>query len=118
MSQPKILIRFNEKWEPVTESGCWIWTGARNPRGYGKMCIGPRASVKYIDAHRLSYMLHIGEIPDGHVVMHTCDNPSCVNPAHLKLGTQKDNLADRDAKGRRSFRQRGRYGPGVKYATT
>lgn len=51
-------------------------------------------------AHRLSFELHNGPVPDDQVVMHTCDNPACVNPAHLRVGTQIENICDRDAKGR------------------
>lgn len=94
-------IRF---WKYVDKSGdCWIWTGARYPAGYG--AFGPKGTGA-MGAHRYSWMLAHGEIPDGLSVLHKCDVRCCVNPAHLFLGTQKDNIADMVAKGRR----RGRTG--------
>ena len=93
---PKQLI---ERWSiPVTESGCWLWLGVLNNRGgYGKI----RYKGRVFSAHRFSWMAANGtEIPSGLCVMHKCDTPSCVNPDHLKLGTQTENMADRDRKGR------------------
>jgi len=75
---------------PVTESGCWLWLGSKMPRGYGQIQF---LGKKYY-AHRLSFEAYKGHIPDGHVVRHTCDEPSCVNPDHLLSGTQKDNTQD------------------------
>jgi hypothetical protein len=85
-------------WAKVAKSdGCWLWTGARWGNGYGTF-----APDRYHPtcAHRYAYELTYGPIPDGHVVMHSCDNPQCVRPDHLSIGTQKDNLADMRAKGR------------------
>lgn len=76
---------------------CWGWTG-HTSSGYG-VVTGHRGQVK---AHRFSYELHCGPIPDGLHVLHECDNPPCCNPAHLFLGTQIDNVADMIAKGRNS----------------
>ena len=78
----------------VTE--CWHWTGATNDFGYGRMTSGGRLQV----AHRLSWQAFKGQIPDGQYVLHKCDNPSCINPDHLWLGTYSDNLRDAWAKGR------------------
>lgn len=82
---------------------CWIWTGADDGRtsrgeGYGKFKYGE----KYIRAHRVAYMITKGDIGEGLVIMHKCDNPKCVNPDHLKPGTHADNMADKMAKGRGS----------------
>ena len=79
-------------------SGCWIWTGSLNTGGYGQ--IKQARSNKKILAHRLSYQINRGPIPDGAVVLHKCDNTRCVNPDHLFLGTQSDNMLDAMRKGR------------------
>jgi len=78
-----------------TES-CWIWIGAKKPTGYGNFFL----NGKYIGAHCASYLLHVGEIDKGQIVCHSCDNPSCINPCHLFLGTPKDNMDDMKLKGR------------------
>lgn len=80
------------------EDGCWRWTGATSPDGYGKW--RDRGTRKILSAHRLMYEMEVGPIPPGMVVMHTCDCPPCVNPAHLRVGTQQDNLRDMASKGR------------------
>jgi hypothetical protein len=82
---------------PEPNSGCWLWLGQTNPKGYGRVTYEKQGWV----AHRLFYTLAYGPIHDDLIVMHTCDTPSCVNPAHLVLGTHKDNAEDRDRKGRR-----------------
>ena len=92
--------RFDEKYEPVTESGCWIWTACSNGDGYGLIAINSQPSR----AHRVSWSLHKGIIPDGVNVLHKCDNPSCVNPDHLFLGTQQDNVTDMIQKNRHNHR--------------
>lgn len=87
-------------WDSVQKSdGCWLWTGERDANGYGLTSKG-----KYADrAHRLSYILSHGEITDGLWVLHRCDNPPCVRPDHLWLGTAKDNTADMIKKGRKAI---------------
>ena len=103
-----LLQRFEDKYIPVTESGCWLWIGATNPAGYGKMGIRvDRNKYRYIDSHRISHILFKGEIPEGIQVLHQCDNPSCVNPEHLFLGTQVNNMQDMISKGRRVLAQNG-----------
>ncbi len=77
--------------------GCWHWTGACSTHGYGRF----RFRSKPCYAHRVALTVLAGiEIPAGLLVMHSCDNPSCVNPAHLSVGTQTDNMRDASAKGR------------------
>ncbi len=82
--------------------GCWEWNLALNPNGYGKVQIKRAGHVVAIAAHRISYELMIGQIPAGLCVCHHCDNPACVRPDHLFLGTQMDNMKDMQAKGRSS----------------
>lgn len=80
------------------KNNCWEWTGGKNKCGYGVSCFGG----KRILAHRLSYLAFCGEIPINLLVCHRCDNTSCVNPEHLFVGTAKDNMNDRDKKGRQA----------------
>jgi hypothetical protein len=86
-----IIERFEEKFIPVPEIGCWLWEAATFKDGYGAF----RANGKQNRAHRFSYQLYRGEIPDGALVRHKCHVPSCVNPDHLLLGTVADNVGDK-----------------------
>ena len=83
------------KFVKKTES-CWEWIGAKNERGYGVFTKN-RTNIK---AHRFSWELVYGKINGGMFICHSCDNPSCVNPNHLFIGNQKDNMADCKSKGR------------------
>ncbi len=77
-------------------SGCWFWTGSDNTQGYGII----RRGARRLMAHRVAYELFIGKIPSGMLVCHHCDNPPCVRPDHLFIGTAKDNIRDCVSKGR------------------
>lgn len=81
---------FENKYTPEPNTGCWIWTDALGGKGYGK--------------HRKAYKLYNGPVPAALQVRHTCDNKWCVNPAHLKIGTQRDNEADKRARGRQPYK--------------
>lgn len=89
-------IEENSCFEALT--GCLLWTGSLDAYGYGQV----KLVINKLDkkAHRLSWQMHRGLIPDGMVVRHTCDTPACINPDHLEIGTQLDNIADRVARGR------------------
>ncbi len=83
-------------------SGCWIWTGSKNEKGYGKIGVWNANSDSATYTHRLSYTLFCGLIPDGMFVCHRCDNPACCNPVHLFIGTNEDNVRDMVSKERNS----------------
>ena len=84
----------------LNENGCWIFLGCLNSDGYGNIRVGDHT----YGAHRVSYEAFKGPIPKGVSVLHTCDTPACVNPEHLFLGTQQDNVTDMITKGRQNFR--------------
>lgn len=97
-------IKTNEEkfWSKVNKLGpedCWEWLGAKHPTGYGKLWIILDKRVCK-PSHHVSLILSGIHIPEGSVVMHSCDNPSCVNPKHLKVGSQQENIQDKLRKGR------------------
>jgi len=98
MSSNHVMTR-REKFEALftVTPGCWNWQGWRNRQAYGEFIgFGERL------AHRVAYVLYVGPIPEGLCILHSCDNPSCVNPAHLSPGTRTKNLADMTRRGRRA----------------
>jgi hypothetical protein len=101
------IASFWSKVDKLSEDGCWIWTRAKDQNGYGKW-------IHNIKVHRFSFYLHNGFIPKfkykgKSLIMHTCDNPSCVNPKHLLLGTNAENSLD--AKNKNRLPQKGNTGP-------
>lgn len=95
----------------IDANGCWLWAGARDKGGYGVIRIGSRAKASPIKcgnkrAHRISYAIFVGPLPEGMCVCHRCDVPACINPERLFLGTDAENHADRNAKGRQARGER------------
>jgi hypothetical protein len=87
-------------WRQVQKgAGCWLWLGLCDTNGYGRLFIGPEAGNE-MKAHRFSWELHCGPIPEDQMALHQCDTPPCVNYAHLYLGTNTDNMRDRARRGR------------------
>jgi len=83
-----VVTRFDERYIPEPMSGCWLWLGSVNGKGYGRLY----SNGKLVLAHRFSYELHVGPIPTGLVMDHLCRNSYCVNPAHLEPVTQRENV--------------------------
>lgn len=105
---PSALERFHASYRVDEASGCWVWIGQIIRAGYGNFNFAKR---KFF-AHRASWEIHNGPIPEGLLICHHCDNPPCCNPGHLFLGTRSDNVQDAMAKGR--MRWKGAPQPGTK----
>ncbi|MBY6005380.1 HNH endonuclease [Salipiger bermudensis] len=94
------LCEFERFWMNVSVSeGCWEWTAGKDPNGYGRFAIKETPNL----AHRVSWRLAHGEDPGPKHVLHSCDNPGCVRPSHLRLGTHDDNMADKMSRGRHVY---------------
>lgn len=98
----KLRERFEAKFIPEPMSGCWLWNASASIGGYGRISVNRKCT----EAHRVSYRLYVGEIPEGSCVLHRCDNPPCVNPGHLFVGSRATNNKDRKAKGRSAVGER------------
>ena len=92
----KTRSRFETKVDIGKTNECWKWKASTLPAGYGRLWV----NGKTVGAHRVSWEIYNGPIPVGRHVLHTCDNPTCVNPSHMFLGDWSENAADREAKGR------------------
>jgi hypothetical protein len=95
-----LLERLLSRTDKSGPDGCWLWTGCKDRNGYGVLTVKKDWKQSNKRTHRLMYLAAYGVDPGSLCVMHSCDNPSCVNPDHLSLGTNDDNTADRERKGR------------------
>ena len=101
MTEEEARVRLKNILEKYTNKtiSCWLWTGIKSKDGYGKI----KWKNKHMFAHRASYLLYYNELPNNLCVCHTCDKPECINPRHLFLGTNKDNMQDMIKKGRSNY---------------
>jgi hypothetical protein len=104
---PTLQRRFEAKCAPMNENGCILWIGTKNNKGYGMIGVEKMAGRKHrmAYAHRIAWALVNGAIPAGKVILHSCDNPLCVNPKHLTIGTYKENTLDMVKKDRHYWRR-------------
>lgn len=108
------LVRFQSSYA-ASDDGCWIWLGApQGSNGYGSLKVDGRKTF----AHRYSWALVNGPVPPGLCVLHRCDRPLCVNPEHLFLGSNQDNVDDRTAKGRSAGNKTNHHAGASHYKTT
>lgn len=92
------MKKYKERFVDRREDGCWWWLGQKDKAGYGYL----RPNRKRTAAHRYFYTLYNADIPEGLDVLHSCDNPSCVNPEHLRVGTHSENMLEAYRKGRKT----------------
>lgn len=100
MISAEFIADFESMFIPEPNSGCWLWLGGLSPRGYGNKRLPKSEGQRTRIASRVAYHIYKGPVPDGMFVCHTCDVRSCVNPDHLWLGTNSDNIRDARDKGR------------------
>lgn len=103
MLEQKYIDRFWTYVKVAEPDACWTWTAAKTKTGHGYFNVKLNNQFKQIGAHKVSVMIQGITIPLGTVVMHLCDNPSCVNPRHLRIGTYSDNVQDMLSKGRDNY---------------
>lgn len=89
-------VTYTSPWDVCKTSGCWLWNAGKDKDGYGKV----KRNGRSIRAHRMMYESHRGPIPDGKLVLHSCDTPACVNPDHLSIGDHQENHSQRGMRGR------------------
>jgi len=112
MMKKPILQRLLSRIEIIPIAGCWIWMGSSDKHGYGRISTSRGESPAKV--YRVTYESFVGKIPPGKVVRHLCDTPSCCNPEHLAIGTQKDNMIDASKRNRLNRKSLLNLRPGAK----